>query len=130
MKKSLNLFTLLMFLLFAAGSCSDKTTPEPENTDHAAMGDWSGTFEGGDNGTWQMTVDSEGAFSGSFFSTNSQSSNSIDSGFVDDNGAMSAVINVNGVILDFSGQVTGNSASGTWGNPSINITGTWTGSKQ
>lgn len=119
----------LFIVITAAISCSEDTTPVvEEDPTHEAMGDWEGTFSGGDNGTWKMIVDKDGLFEGEVYSNNGQSYHPL-SGSIDENGAMTAEIDINGTILDFSGQQSGTQASGTWGNASINITGTWTGAK-
>ena len=114
----------------AAVGCSDEETPVvQEETNHQAMGVWVGSFTGGDSGNWELTVDKDGLFSGEVYSNNGQAFHPI-TGEIDENGVMTAIIDVSGVILDFTGQQTGSNASGTWGNPSINLTGTWTGTKK
>lgn len=137
MKKQIKLLATLTLLLFMVTSCSKEddpvvTTPDPtpQPTEHAYKGDWSGTFEGDDNGTWEMTVDKDGKFTGNAFSNNGQSSLPM-TGSIDDKGVFTAEIDVNGVILDFTGQgVDGKTASGTWHNPDANISGTWSGAKK
>lgn len=128
---------LLMFLAWTTLTigCSDdeepNVTPKVEDTNHAYMGSWSGTFDGGDSGTWTMECDKDGNFMGSFMSGNSGTNYSIDSGFVDDMGKFSAQIYIGATKIDFIGQgVNGDSASGTWGNSTAMIDGTWSGSKQ
>lgn len=124
---------MILFLALALASCKDdaEETPTPQpDPEHAYKGDWEGTFDGGDSGTWTMVCDKDGKFTGQFYSNNSQSYFDV-VGNVDDKGKFKATIDVNGVILDFDGQGTdGKTASGTWGNPSINLTGTWTGAKK
>lgn len=132
--KTIKLFAVLAVAVFTISSCSkDETepTPTPTNTDSPYMGNWEGTFDGGDDGTWAMTVDKAGALTGTFYSNNSMETYSY-TGNVDSKGAITADISVNGVTLDFSGQASADAktASGTWGNPSIPITGTWTGAKK
>lgn len=132
MKQIVRTVLPLLVLCFIAFSCKEKDeTTTPQNTESAYKGNWSGTFTGGDNGTWDIVVDKEGKFSGSFFSTNVQANFAVDSGMVSTTGTFTASINVNGTLLDFDGQaVSSDSANGTWGNPSSGLTGTWSGSKK
>lgn len=135
MKKQIKLLTTLTLLLFMVTSCSKDddpapttTNPDPVVTNHAYMGTWSGTFEGDDNGTWDMEVDKDGKFTGTAFSNGGQSTLPM-TGSIDDKGVLTAEIDVNGTILDFTGQgVDGKTASGTWNNPDAMISGTWSGS--
>lgn len=131
--KTIKLFALMAMAIITISSCSKEETPEPTpvNTDSPYMGSWEGTFDGGDDGTWAMTVDKDGALTGTFTSTNSSSTYSY-TGNVSSTGVITADIIVNGVTLDFTGQVASDNktASGTWGNPSVPITGTWTGTKK
>lgn len=132
MKRQLKHVIVLLMVITAVGCSKDsEPTPTPvvQDTNHPAMGDWAGTFSGGDHGTWEMAVDKDGKFSGDVFSENGQTSYPL-TGAIDDNGIMTAVIDINGVTLDFTGKQSGDQASGEWGNPSLNITGTWTGTKK
>lgn len=135
MKQKLKIYAVMAFLAITAVSCSTKDeTPakndDPVNTDSKYMGAWTGTFTGGDSGDWTIDVDKDGKFTGQFTSDNSSTSYDFD-GSVDELGVFSATIDVQGTILDFTGQgsADGTTASGTWGNTTANITGTWTGAK-
>jgi hypothetical protein len=128
---NLKLIISILFLTILTFSCSEDETPVVvEDLNHAYMGSWEGTFTGGDVGTWQMEVDKDGKFSGSFTGQTGNIFYFTD-GSINETGVITAIIDVNGVTLDFDGQGSGgNSATGTWGNPSANITGTWLGSKK
>ncbi|MCB9246758.1 MAG: hypothetical protein H6606_10055 [Flavobacteriales bacterium] len=133
MEKKLRLFSLLLLFSVSFVACKDDSEPvdnEPVVTNHAYMGDWEGTFTGGDSGTWTCTIDKDGKLEGQMFSNNGQAYYGV-TGSVDDNGKFDATIDVNGVIIDFDGQgVDGKTASGTWSNAQVMISGTWTGAKK
>lgn len=126
------LITCIAFitLLFVFQSCKDEsTTPEPV-ANNAYMGDWEGSYTGGDNGTWTMTADKDGKFTGQLYSNNAQTSYPLN-GSVDKNGVFNADIVLGTDTIDFKGQgADGKTASGTWSNERIMINGTWTGSKK
>jgi hypothetical protein len=126
--------TLFIFVsaLFMASCQEDEPAadPQPVDTSNPYMGDWEGTFEGDDNGTWNIVVDKEGDFTGQLFSENAQSNHPMNGSFAED-GTLTATIDVDGVIIDFTGKGTnGNTASGTWSNPAFMISGTWSGNKK
>lgn len=135
MKTKFKLIVAMSFIVFAATSCSEDeptvNNPNPPVVqDHAYKGNWEGNFTGGDNGTWTMEVDKDGDFTGSAYSNNAQTYYDIN-GSIDSVGVLTAVIIVSGTELDFIGQgINGDSASGTWGNPTAGIEGDWTGAKK
>jgi len=126
-------FAIMTLLVMTAASCSkdDDTTTQPTaNNDSIYMGSWEGVFTGGDNGTRTMEVDKEGKLAGSLTSGNTGTTHPF-TGTFDSKGDISTTIDVAGVILDFegSGSADGKTASGTWENTSISISGVWSGAK-
>ncbi|MDX5321911.1 MAG: hypothetical protein LPK45_12275 [Bacteroidota bacterium] len=121
----------LSLMLFVACSKSEDPAPAPANTDNKYMGTWQGVFSGGDNGTWSMTVDKAGAFTGELYSGNAAKSYPF-TGSISAAGVLTADINVEGVLIDFDGQGSedGKTANGTWGNTAAMISGVWQGAKQ
>ncbi|HCS19311.1 MAG TPA: hypothetical protein DIW47_01910 [Bacteroidetes bacterium] len=122
----------MTLLVMTAASCSNEETPTPTPTpDNKYMGEWEGVFSGGDNGTWDISVDKEGKFTGEIHSGNSGNSYPFTGSF-DADGKIATEIDVNGVILDFdgSGSADGKTASGTWGNSGAGISGVWSGAKK
>lgn len=131
MQPNIKSLAFLLFITLFTFSCSEETPKTPENTDSKYKGDWSGTFQGDDDGTWQIAVDKDGKLSGSLFSQNVQTNYPIDSGTISSTGVFNAYITINGVHIDFDGNANSeDSASGTWGNPALMITGTRSGSKK
>ena len=131
MTNQIKLLSIVLLGMFALVGCTQEEDPVVEDPKSAYMGTWEGTFSGDDSGTWTMLVDQEGAFSGTVYASGGQNPYPL-TGTVDDTGAMEAYIDINGSILDFDGQVAPDkvTASGTWGNPALKLTGTWEGSKQ
>ena len=121
-----SLILLLTMTLFSV-SCKKEDAADPEN---AYKGEWLGTFDGGDSGSWEMTVDKNVDFSGTMTSDGTGSSYDI-TGFIDQSGVLEAIIVVQGDTIDFIGTGSnGNHVEGTWSNPGNGLSGTWEGDKQ
>ena len=60
MKKLLLLSAMLIF------ACS---SDDSSDNNSQFEGEWSGTFDGGDSGTWTATVDSDGSLVGNVYSS-------------------------------------------------------------
>jgi hypothetical protein len=120
MKKLLYVCLAVAFIFTA---CSKSSSNDPSQF----AGSWSGTFSGGDNGTWAATISSSGAVNGN---TSSVNGNGTVTGSVTDNGSFSATVGSGSLGTIFSGQMSGNSGNGTWSNSSEDLSGTWSGNKQ
>jgi hypothetical protein len=133
MKNSLYLLLLLSTFLFTA--CSDDE-PEPEPTFlEMSAGVWEGTFEGPDNGTWQLTLQKDGSLTGFIRSENIPGIDFPGTGSLQPNGDMKAVLDLSVAGSDakaeLNGKVVGDNITGTWFNEAFGagVGGTLQGSK-
>jgi hypothetical protein len=123
-------FLILPILLFFNVAGCHKDIVPAGNTDYA--GNWKGTFTGsGDNGSWDLTIASNGNITGSITSILfSQTSSAI--GTVNPAGQVTVTVGSSSSGITFSGTITGRNVSGAWTNnsrtPALN--GTWSGTKQ
>lgn len=119
---------LIFFSLLIISSCSK----DKEVTDIRilAEGNWSGTFEGDDSGTWTMTISSDGTLTGELLSTNVPGVPFRGTGTVTANGDITADIMVTSSTSKMVGTISESSSSGTWSNDLNPIFGTWQGSKE
>ncbi len=115
------LFTVTIF------SCEKEETVDLRAS---AAGEWSGTFEGDDMGTWTMSIKPDGTLTGGLLSTNVPGITFPGTGIVRADGSISANIQVSTSTSVMTGKINGNEMSGTWLNSTAVITGTWKGSKQ
>lgn len=124
MKTKLFFLILLSFSIF---SCE-----KDESTDYRvlAAGEWSGTFEGDDMGTWTMSIKSDGTLTGGLLSTNVPGTTFPGTGIVSADGSISANIQVSTSTSAMTGKINGNEMNGTWSNSTTGIFGTWKGSKK
>ena len=117
----------LFFLTTLLISCSS----DDDNDDQQQLifaGEWSGTFSGGDSGTWNATVGETGTVSGEAFSNNAQQSFPL-TGTIDTDGAFRATVGTAENGATFSGTFTEDSSSGTWENTAAQVSGTWMGTR-
>ncbi|MBC2845087.1 hypothetical protein [Winogradskyella flava] len=92
------------------------------------VGNWSGTYDGDDEGVWSVTVSRSGNVTGTATSLFSSDSADI-TGTVSDSGTLSATIG-NSENREFIGQLEeDNEAMGTWVDTVRDYDGTWVGSK-
>jgi hypothetical protein len=137
MKKNKIILIGLLSMMLTVLSCSeDDSNPAPktitENKDepNAYMGQWNGTFDGGDNGTWTLNIDSLGKYTGTIESFGTQTGYPIN-GTVSDSGSFNGSILVEQNLVRFIGQgKDGNSVSGTWINEGNALEGSWQGNKE
>jgi len=94
------------------------------------QGNWKGTYTGADNGTWNATVGNDGKFTGTATSAMAPNFPFAITGTVSNDGKLSATYGYLNYTATFKGQLTGESASGTWAVDSAGIAGTWTGTRQ
>lgn len=124
-----NLFrkTTLLLILIINFSCSNNDD-SPSNINSNFVGDWSGTFNGDDAGTWEVNVSSNGNVSGTAHSTTFSDNYQIQ-GSVNNNGELTATIGTSDVGGEFIGQLNGNNANGIWNNSEAEMSGDWIGTK-
>lgn len=91
-------------------------------------GNWFGTFDGDDSGTFSVFIHEDGSVTGDALSNELQRTTSL-TGNIDSSGNFEAVLGSADSGASFKGRFTENSASGTWDNPEFQSSGTWTGSK-
>lgn len=126
--KKLLLLTFVFTLFACSGEDDDNTNSEDDNTNSEFEGIWSGQFSGGDNGRWTAYIESNGTVSGSAFSI-TFSENYFLVGSVGSSGEFQATLGTSSNGGVFTGQLNGNSGSGTWENSDAMTSGIWSGSK-
>lgn len=125
MKKTAIKRSIFMIIIVLTTACS--------NDDAAMMnvpfaGEWSGTFSGGDSGTWSITIDANGSVTGEVFSDNLQGLLDI-KGNVDTTGDFRATAGSAENGATFTGNFSSNSGQGNWENTMDEISGTWEGNR-
>ena len=124
MKKLFFLSLLAMTLVTISCSKDD----EAKAINPSLVGNWSGTYDGDDQGVWTVTVSSTGNVNGTASSAFTADSENI-TGQVSDSGTLSATIG-NVEDREFIGQLgENNEAMGTWIDAGRDYDGTWVGSK-
>lgn len=125
MKKSISKLSIVVLLILAITACSD------DDSNPAAVpfaGEWSGTFSGGDSGTWAISIDPNGTVAGEVFSNNLQGFLDVN-GTIDTSGDFRATAGSAENGATYTGVFTTNSSSGQWENTADSISGTWEGSR-
>ncbi|MFS4446917.1 hypothetical protein [Maribacter sp. 2307UL18-2] len=125
MKKTaikLSIFIVMSMLVTACSNDNDEVINVP------FAGEWSGTFSGGDSGTWSITISNSGSVSGEVFSANLQGFLDIN-GKVDTSGDFRATAGSAANGATYTGTFTENSGSGEWENSADQISGTWEGNR-
>jgi hypothetical protein len=130
MKKTKILSVLLLCLTLSVFNCSgsDDNDTEEEFSLIVIAGPWSGTFDGGDSGTYSVIVSTDGTVAGTAFSNDLQQNLALN-GTIDDDGNLDAVVGSAANGASFTGKFRATTSSGTWNNPNLNLSGTWTGIK-
>ena len=118
--KSFVTFTLL--LLTFLSSCSKKD----DLISNSFEGEWSGTYNGNDYGTWTVSVSNDGTVTGNTYSDLLKMSFTIN-GRVNNAGELLATFGKSSSDGTFSGTLSGSKSSGKWTNDSYS--GSWTGTK-
>jgi len=123
----------LAFLAVSVASCNDEEEYMDLTTPFAKYkGAWEGSFSGTDSGTWEMTVDGNGAIIGSVKSNTLPETNFELAGKVNIDGDVTVnYIYADRKIGSFIGKMTEISASGNWDSSTAagDWSGTWTGAK-
>ncbi|MAN49425.1 MAG: hypothetical protein CMD04_01215 [Flavobacteriales bacterium] len=128
MKKTIIISVL--FILFY--SCEKESTnsplthKKPNNIPTEFQGVWSGFFTGDDTGSWTALISEEGVVTGSLKSGSGYGDEI--NGTVENNGAFTAGTVSTG--STFVGSLNEGIANGQWSNSSLNISGSWQGTKQ
>ena len=118
--------TLILSLLIFACSSDDSSNNNYNSSQFE--GDWSGTFDGGDSGTWTVTVDSNGSAVGNGYSNLLEESFSA-TGTFSSNGSVTLTTGNASTGATFTGQANSISVDGVWNNEGAELSGTWSGSK-
>ena len=129
MKYILRLLTLVLFTSIIV-SCSSDDDGSSQTLSAEIVGDWSGSFSGGDSGTWNITVSQSGTVTGSGFSTTFQENYTFE-GNVDFDGQLNATVGTSSTGAIFTGLLsTDGTGVGTWTNTDEGLNGSWEGNKQ
>lgn len=123
----------LAFLAVSVASCNDEEEYMDLTTPFGKYkGAWEGSFSGSDTGTWEMTVDGNGAIVGTVESSTFPESNFELVGKVSIEGEVKInYIFANKIIGNFLGTMDESSVSGNWDSSTAagEWAGTWTGAK-
>lgn len=125
MKKIAIKLSISIFMIMLVTACSNDDT---DVMDVPFAGEWSGTFSGGDSGTWSITIGNSGSVTGEVFSNNLQGSLEV-KGTVDTRGDFRATAGSAENGATYTGTFTENSGSGEWENTADQISGIWEGSR-
>jgi len=129
MKTTKILLVLCLSTVISVSSCSKSDDNETETINLSIIaGNWSGTFEGGDSGTYTVVVNANGTVTGTAFSNDLQQTLALN-GTIDDDGNFDAVVGSAANGATFTGEFRATTSSGTWNNPNLNSSGTWSGTK-
>ncbi|UGS22930.1 hypothetical protein [Flavobacterium channae] len=118
---------VLILILIINFSCLNNDDSS-SNINSNFVGNWSGTFNGDDTGTWDVNVSSNGTVSGTAYSITFSDNYQIQ-GSVNNNGELTATIGTSDVGGEFIGQLNGNNANGIWNNSEAEMNGNWIGTK-
>ena len=122
--KKLLLILLCLPLLFNA--C--KKEEGENNPDSPFVGYWSGTYSGDDaSGFWNGTISSNGEINGGASSVDLPDEGFDLNGTVTNSGDFTAIMGTGLLGINFIGQLSGNSGSGTWSSSADSSIGTWEG---
>ena len=120
MKKLLYTF-LAVSIMFSA--CKKE---EEENPSSPFVGYWSGNYSGDYDGQWDANISSAGEINGGAYSVDLPEGVDLN-GTVTNSGDFTAIIGTGSLGINFIGQLSGNSGSGTWSSSTNGWAGTWEG---
>ena len=128
MKKTIiiSVFFILFYSCDKESTNSSSTQNQSNNIPTEFQGVWSGFFTGDDTGSWTALISDEGIVTGSIKSGSGYGDEI--NGTVENNGAFTAGTVSTG--STFVGSLNEGIASGQWSNSSLNISGSWQGTKQ
>jgi hypothetical protein len=119
-------FFLLLLTAFLFIGCSSD-----DDTIYDYVGTWSGTYDGSDNGVWNIVVDTNGKVVGTMHSDVTDENYNI-SGNLSETGDLNARVGLPSE-GDFKGKLdTDKKGSGSWSNsiPTPALSGSWKGEKK
>ena len=119
-------YLAVLVVLFSSCKKEESAQNPLNNIPTEFQGVWSGFYTGGDTGSWTALISEEGVVTGSLKS--GLGSGDEINGTVENNGAFTAGTASTG--STFVGTLNKGVASGQWSNPSLNISGSWQGTKQ
>lgn len=119
---------MLLLSVVTMFSCKDKD----DEYVFPYTGNWGGTYTYNNllNGTWESTISPDGKFTGTASNPVMPDIKVEMTGTVSNAGVIDAEYKYMNYTVSFDGQITGTQASGTWSTDTMDITGTWTGSKK
>ena len=120
MKKLLYTF-LAVSIIFSA--CKKEEDNAPNSP---FVGYWTGNYSGDYDGQWNANITSAGEIKGGACSVNLPDEVDLN-GTVTNSGDFTAIIGTGSLGINFIGQLSGNSGSGTWISSTDSSTGTWQG---
>lgn len=133
MKKILLSLLLVLPLALSTVSCHEEPDPVVVTSPYDSFkGPWTATFSGGDTGTFDFNVKSDGSITGTIMSDSFPNSDLSIAGKVSKEGDVDIRLIYNPNKSDiggFVGKMYGKSASGTWNNRSSVKTGNWVATK-
>jgi hypothetical protein len=109
-------------LVIMTFSCSGDDDGGNTSGDNEFQGSWSGIYSGDEEGTWALTINSEGVVSGLANNTLTIA------GTITNQGDFSATVGTVTGGFTFIGAFAATTASGTWTN-SDDLSGSWSGTK-
>ncbi len=126
MKKITILLTTMVLGLCLITSCSKDAATTIDTTKFA--GNYSGTYAGGDAGTWTCTIDSKGVIAAQGVTSSADPFSG--AGTCDANGKIT--FGATDIEATFNGQINASTfaITGTWNNTSSQISGTFVGTKK
>ena len=115
---------VLIIFLFFAFSC------KKDNPFEKYEGSWSGSYSGDETGSWSASIDDDGNVVGSATSDSLPQLPLNLSGSITEDGVYYAQVAIFfNAPITFQGQLSKNSAVGSWRNDSSKLSGSWSGLK-
>lgn len=127
MKKAFYLFVSVLAFWIVASCNGDDNGGLGSGNVLAYAGQWSGTYSGGDSGTFSVTISNSGGVSGTGYST-IHNVNFVLNGAVNSDGSFNAGDVSTGAA--FNGMIEEDAVSGNWTNANLGISGTFVGQRE
>ena len=116
----------LLYTLLAVTVIFSACKKEEENPSSPFVGYWSGNYSGDYYGQWNANISSSGEINGEAYSIDFPEGVNLN-GTVTNSGDFTAIIGTGSQGINFIGQLSGNSGSGTWSSSTDSSTGFWEG---
>ena len=120
MRKLLYTFLAVSIIFSACKKEEDHTPNSP------FVGYWSGNYSGDYDGQWNANISSAGEINGGAYSVDLPEGVDLN-GTVTNSGDFTAIIGTGSLGINFIGQLSGNSGSGTWSSSTDSSIGAWEG---